>query len=192
MRNFRNLGFPILHSVPSGKPLEGGVNAATAISAYQARRNKRAPVCTGEKQAAIARSVGVSPVTVWNYARKLKAAGGLPAVRARQVATIPAAQAYVEGDDGAIRDLLGLMDLKAQAETMRTLVQARNVYASSRSCDVAELYEILHYSAHQSKAVLGAVATDDQLRSWWTGVIDHIRAHYPQTVDRMSRVGIPL
>ena len=146
----------------------------------------------GEKQAAIARSVGVSPVTVWNYARKLKAAGGLPAVRARQVATIPAAQAYVEGDDGAIRDLLGLMDLKAQAETMRTLVQARNVYASSRSCDVAELYEILHYAAHQSKAVLGSVATDEQLRDWWTNVDSHIRAHYPQTVDRMSRAGIPL
>lgn len=163
----------------------------TAISADK-RDDIYQRLAAGEKPAAIALAVGVDRKTVRNYAEKLKEAGGLPAVQARQVANIPAAQAYVEGDDDAIRDLLGLMDLKAQAETMRILVQARNVHASSRSCDVAELYEILHYAAHQSKAVLGAVATDDQLRDWWSGVIDHIRAHYPQTVDRMSRAGIPL
>ena len=149
-------------------------------------------LANGEKPAAIAAAVGVGRSTVRRYKEKLQEAGGLPAVRARQAADISAAKAYVEGDDGAIDDLLGLMDLKAQAETMRILVQARNVHASSRSCDVAELYEILHYAAHQSKAVLGAVATDDQLRDWWTGVIDHIRAHYPQTVDRMSRAGLSL
>ena len=146
----------------------------------------------GEKPNAIALAVGVSRGTVRNYAAKLKEAGGLPAVRARQVANIPAAKAYVEGDDGAIDDLLGLMDLKAQAETMRILVQARNVHASSRSCDVAELYQILQYAAHQSKAILGSVATDEQLRDWWTSVDSYIRAHHPQTVDRMSRAGLPL
>ena len=163
----------------------------TAISADK-RDDIYQRLATGENPTAIALAAGVDRKTVRNYALKLKEAGGLPPVQAHQVANVAAAQAYVEGDDGAIRDLLGLMDLKAQAETMRTLVQARNVHASSRSCDVAELYEILHYAAHQSKAVLGSVATDEQLRAWWANVDSHIRAHYPQTVDRMSRAGIPL
>ena len=57
---------------------------------------------------------------------------------------------------------------------------------------MAELYAILQYAAHQSKAILGTVATDEQLRELWTNVDSHIRAHYPQTVDRMSRAGLPL
>ena len=163
----------------------------TAISADK-RDEIIQRLANGEKPAAIAVAVGVSRTTVRRCKDQLQEAGGLPAVQARQVANIPAAQAYVEGDDDAIRDLLGLMDLKAQAETMRILVQARNVHASSRSCDVAELYQILQYATHQSKAILGSVATDQQLRDWWTSVDSYIRAHHPQTVDRMNRAGLPL
>ena len=163
----------------------------TAISADK-RDDIIQRLANGEKPAAIAAAVGVGRTTVRRCKEKLQEAGGLPAVQALQVANSPAAQAYVEGDDDAIRDLLALMDLRAQAETMRILVQARNVHAASRSCDVAELYEILQYAAHQSKAILGTVATDEQLRELWTNVDSHIRAHYPQTVDRMSRAGLPL
>ena len=151
-----------------------------------------AALAEGKKPGAIAGDVGVSRTTVRNIAADLAQNGGLPALKSMQLQTSPAALAYIEGDDEAVKDLLGMMDLKAQAETMRILVQARNVHSASRSCDVAELYEILQYSAHQSKAVLGAVASDEQLREWWTNVDAHIRAHYPKLVDRMSRAGLPL
>ena len=148
-------------------------------------------LAAGESPGAIAVAVGVARSTARKYAEKVKATGGLPALQASQVANIPAALAYVEGDDDAIRDLLGMMDLKSQAETMRILVQARNAQSDRRSCDVAELYEILQFAATQTKVVLGQ-DLDDDIRDIWRRVDSHIRARYPKIVDRMNRAGIPL
>ena len=148
----------------------------TAISANK-RDDITQRLAIGEAPHAIAVAVGVGRTTVRRYAAKLKEAGGIPAVQSGQVGNIPAAQAYVEGDDGRDPRLAGPYGPEGPGgDRCAFWLQARNVHSSSRSCDVAELYEILHYAAHQSKAVLGSVATDEQLRDWWTGVIDHIRA----------------
>ena len=160
------------------------------ISAYK-RDDINERLANGEAPHTIAVAVGVARTTVRRYARKIKDAGGLTAVTAHQVANLPAARMYVEGDDSAADDLMALMDLKAQAETMRTLEQARNMHSASRSCDVAELYEILLFAATQTKVIFPS-GFDDQIRQVWSTVHSHIRASYPKTVDRMSRVGIPL
>lgn len=146
-------------------------------------------LAAGEKPAAVA--VGVGRTTVLRYAQKIRDSGGLAAVQALQVVNMPAARMYIEGDDKAVDDLLGLMDLKAQAQTMRTLVQARNVYAAGRSCDVAELYAILGYTFEQIKVNCPA-GFDGQIRQASRTVDSHIRARYPHIVDRLSRAGIPL
>ena len=161
-----------------------------AISAQQ-RNDINERLAKGEAPLDIAIAVGVGRTTVRRYARKLKDAGGLPALRASQVATLPAARMYIEGDDEAADDLLRLMDLRQQAETMRILEQARSRHADSRSCDVAELYEILQFAATQTKVVMGQ-DHDDDIRDIWSRVDSHIRARHPKIVDRMSRAGIPL
>ena len=141
-------------------------------------------LANGEAPHGIAIAVGVDRSTVRRYAKKLMESGGLPAVQALQVANIPAAQAYVEGDDDAIRDLLGLMGLKAQAETMYTLTRARNLYQESRSVDVGVFADFLRHSADMLAALNGP------LEEWASAMNGYMHGSHPKVVDRLMRAGL--
>ena len=138
----------------------------------------------GEMPNAIARRVGVSRRTVSNYRRKAREAGGIPVVPAHQVAGIPAALAFIQGNDAAIDDQLNLMDLKAQAETMRILVQARNQHQESRSVDVVVFADFLRQSAN----VLAVL--DGPVEEWGSMMDNYMRGSQPLVVDRLKRDGL--
>ena len=147
-------------------------------------------LAAGEPPQAIADAEGVGRTTVRRCAARLTAMGGVPAIRAGQVADIPAARAFIEGDDAALDGVFALMDVKAQAETMRILINARSNYAKDRSCDVAELYQILKVFAKEHH--VSFPTEDEKLREAWRRMESHLRASYPHIVDRMARVGLPL
>ena len=112
-------------------------------------------VLEGETPNAIALGVGVSRRTASNYRRKLQESGGIPPVSEVQAAGRPAALDYINGDDQAVDDLLSQMDIKAQAETMHTLVRARNLYQEDRSVDVGVFAGFLRHSAELLAALGG-------------------------------------
>ena len=145
-------------------------------------------LAAGEKPAAIAAAVGVDRKTVRNYVRKITEAGGLPAVQPRQVANIPAAVAYVQGDDHAVNDLLGLMDLRNQAQTMDILVRARQRYEAGRSVDVGVFADYLRYSLDILAGLAGVQSP--LIDDWADAMNQYMHGNHPKVVDKLTRAGL--
>ena len=137
----------------------------------------------GDAPKDIAADLGVSEGTVRNVRRRM---GKPPAPIAThsQAQAIPAARAYIEGDDHAVDQLLSQMELKAQAETMYTLTRARNLHQDSRAVDVGVFADFLRHAADVLAGLGGPV------EEWASAMNDYMHGNHPKVVDRLSRAGL--